>query len=170
MKGCEVLADTLTQFFQSKGIPPELIVFIISMLPIIELRGGLIAASILGIPWYIATPICILGNLLPIPFILLFIRKILEFLKRFNWLRKIIEKIEDRTTKKGKKIQKRWFIGLILFVGIPLPGTGGWTGALAADIFHIRFKYAFFAIFIGLIVASAIMLIISYFIPGLFGF
>ena len=164
------LADTLTNFFTERGIAPELVVFIISLMPILELRGGLIAAAILNISPFVAVPICIIGNLLPIPFVLLFIRKIFNLLKRNKRIAKWVEKLEARTRKKGSKLQTGKIIGLIIFVGIPLPGTGAWTGALAADIFDIRFRSSMPAIAAGVVLASAIMLTLTYLIPGLFGF
>ncbi len=164
------MADTLTTFFKEQGIMPELIVFIISMLPILELRGGLIAAALLGISPYVAVPVCIIANLLPIPFVLLFIRKILDFLKRFKKIGKWITKLEEKTESKGEKIKKSEFAGLMLFVGIPLPGTGAWTGSLAAVLFGIKFKKAMLATVAGVFIATAIMLVFTYLIPGLFGF
>lgn len=164
------MAQSLTEFFNGLGLSPELVVFIISLLPIIELRGGLIAAAILGVPWYVAFPICFVGNMLPIPFILLFIRKIFKLLKKIKWLQKPITVLEAKTRKKGERIQKGWLIGLILFVGIPLPGTGAWTGALAADLFDIRIRHSLPAIALGVAIAGAIMLIVSYLVPGFFGF
>lgn len=164
------MGEAITELLQSWNFSPELIVFIISMLPILELRGGLIVAAVLGVPWHIAFPICVVGNMLPIPFVLLFIRKIFNWLERFGWCAKLIRKFEDRVLKKGEGIKKSWLIGLYLFVAIPLPGTGGWTGALAADLFDIRFKSAFPTIFAGVLSAGIIMSVLSYFIPGLFGF
>ena len=164
------MIETITSTLEGWNLAPELVVFIVSMLPILELRGGLIVAAVLGIPWYIALPICLIGNMLPIPFVLLFIRKIFTWLERFGWCAKLIHRFEQHVLKKGKKIQVRWIVGLYLFVAIPLPGTGGWTGALAADLFDIRFKHALPVIFLGVLSAGIIMLVLSYFIPGLFGF
>ncbi len=148
------------------GIPSELIVFIISLFPILELRGGLIAASLLGMDMWKAIPICIVGNILPIPFILFFIEKIFELLKNTK-LVKMINKLEEKAEKGAAKIMehKKW--GLFLFVGIPLPGTGAWTGALVAALFHFKKKDASIAIFGGLILATIIMCFISYGIPFL---
>ena len=164
------MAESLTTYFQELGLAPELVIFVVSLLPIIELRGGLIAAAILGVEWYVALPICIVGNMLPIPFILLFIRKVFGWLKKITWLQGTIEKLETKTRKKGEKIQKKRLLGLMLFVGIPLPGTGAWTGALAADLLDLRIKHSLPTIAIGVVLASVIMLVVSYFIPGLFGF
>lgn len=163
------MEQTLVEFFSNLGLTPEMVIFFVSLLPIVELRGGLVAAAILGVEWYIALPICILGNMFPIPFILLFIRKVFGWLKKVKWLQKPIAKLEAKTRKKGEKIQKGRLIGLMLFVGIPLPGTGAWTGALAADLMDLRIKHSLPAIALGVLVAGIIMLIVSYFIPELFG-
>lgn len=164
------MAETLTNFFGEIGLSPYAVIFVISLLPFVELRGGLIAAAILNIPWYYAFPVCFVANMLPIPFILLFIRQIFKLLKKLNKIKPMIEKLESKARKKGKKIQKGWLAGLILFVGIPLPGTGAWTGALIADLFDIRIRHSLPAIAIGVALAGSIMLVVSYFIPGLFGF
>ena len=147
------------------GVPSELIVFIISLCPILELRGGLIAASILHIDMWKAIPICVVGNILPIPFILLFIEKIFDLLKNTK-LVKMINKLEEKAEKGAKKIMehKKW--GLLLFVGIPLPGTGAWTGTLAASLLDLDFKKSILYILAGLLLAAAIMLAASL---GVFG-
>ena len=152
-----------------KGLPEELIVFIISLLPIFELRGGLIAASILGLDWYIAFPICVLGNMLPIPFILLFIKQIFKVLRKLPGFRKLIPKLEQKAGEKGSLINRGRFIGLFSLVAIPLPGTGAWMGALAATLLDIRVKRSFPIIFLGVITAGVIMLLLAYALPSLFG-
>ena len=161
------MAETLTQFFQSLGLSNEAVIFIISMLPVVELRGGIIMAALLGMKWYVAVPLCILGNLLPLPFVLKFIRRFLDFLKKSKFLKRIIEWFENRTQNKGKNIQNGWLAGLILFVGIPLPGTGAWTGSLAADLFHIDFKKSMLAVVLGVLIAAAIVTVICYGFPAI---
>ena len=146
------------------GIPAELVVFIISLCPILELRGGLIAASLLNMDMWKAIPICILGNILPIPFILLFIEKIFDLRKNTRFV-KLINKLEAKAEKGAQKIMKHKKFGLFLFVGIPLPGTGAWTGSLVAALFHFKLKDACIAILGGLILATVIMTFISYGIP-----
>ena len=146
------------------GIPSELVIFIISLCPILELRGGLIAASILHVDMWKAIPICIVGNILPIPFILLFIEKIFDLLKNTRFV-KMINRLEEKAEKGAKKIMKHKKWGLLLFVGIPIPGTGAWTGALVAALFHFQLKDACIAIAGGLILATVIMTFISYGIP-----
>ena len=148
------------------GIPKELIVFIISMTPVLALRGGLIAASLLGIDLWKAIPICIVGNILPIPFILLFIERIFKALKNTRFV-KLIDRLEAKAEKGAKKIMKYKTWGLFLFVGIPLPGTGAWTGSLVAALFHFKVKDAVLSILGGLILATCIMCFISYGLPYL---
>lgn len=167
--------DALVQWFTmnlSGVISKEAIIFIISMIPILELRGGLLAASpaLLNIPILTAIPICILGNILPIPFILLLITKILEWMKTVKVFRPTALWLENKAISKKDQIEKYEFWGLVLFVGIPLPGTGAWTGALIAALLRLRVKKAFLAIFLGIIVATVIMSILSYGVLGvLFG-
>ena len=150
------------------GVPSEIVIFIISLFPILELRGGLIAASILHVDMWKAIPICIAGNILPIPFILLFIEKIFEWLKNTR-LVKMINKLEEKAEKSAKKIMEHKNLGLLLFVGIPLPGTGAWTGSLAAALFHFKLKDASLSILGGIIMATVIMCVVSYGIPYLVG-
>ena len=165
----ESFAQTIVDFFKDK-IPPELIIFFISMLPILELRGGLIAAKLLGVEFVRAFIICYIGNIIPVPFILLFIRKIFQFLRDKKGFSKIIEKLEIRSMRKSEKV-KRWRDwGLLAFVAIPLPGTGGWTGALIAALMDVRIKKSFPIIAIGILIAGIIMSVITYLVPSFFGF
>ena len=140
--------DSLVQWFTanlSGVISKEAIIFIISMIPILELRGGLLAASpaLLNVPILRAIPICIVGNILPIPFILLLIRHVLEWMKRVPCFRGIALWLERKAMSKKGQIEKYEFWGLMLFVGIPLPGTGAWRGALVASLLHMKFGKAF---------------------------
>lgn len=161
------LVSGLTNFFSF--FPSTLVVLIISLFPILECRGALIAASILGVDMWLAIPISIIGNLVPIPFIFLFIEKIFEWLKKKeNRLSKLIIKIENKAMSKSDKITKYKRFGLLLFVGIPLPGTGAWTGALIAVLLKLKLKDSVICIFLGVLMATAIMTLISYGIPALF--
>ena len=148
----------------------ELIAFIISMVPILELRGGLLAAgpALLDIPMWQAIPICVVGNLIPIPFILLLITKIFDWMKGTRKLKPIVEKLEKKAMSKSDQIEKYEFWGLMIFVGIPLPGTGAWTGALIAALLGIRFRKAFPAIVLGVCLAAFIMTVLSYGFLGIF--
>lgn len=142
----------------------EIIVFIISLLPILELRGGLLAASLLGmdpIPSYI---ISVIGNILPIPFILWFMGAILNKMrnskiKKINSLAKWLDK---KVTKHRGSIEKFGFWGLVLFVGIPLPGTGAWTGCLIASVLEMDKKKSLLSALIGVALASIIMMLVSF--------
>ena len=161
--------EVLVQWFSnhlSQFISPEGAVFIISMIPILELRGCLLAASLLKISAAKALPICIVGNIIPIPFILLFIRQIFKWMKKTKTFRGLITKLENRAMGKSDQIKRYEFLGLLLFVGIPLPGTGAWTGALIASLLEVDIKKSSIAILCGLFMASAIMYIVSYGIVG----
>lgn len=163
------MTDALANWFVTtlNGVPPLLIVFIISMIPILELRGGFIAAALLKVNILQAIPVCILGNLLPIPFILLLITPIFKWMKKTKLFRPMVEKLEAKSMAKSEQISKYEFWGLAIFVGVPLPGTGGWTGALIASLLEINFKRAILSIFIGLLIATTIMCSITYGIPFL---
>lgn len=163
------MAETVARWFSDNlSLSKEMIVFIISMIPILELRGGLIAAALFKVNMWKAIMLCITGNIIPIPFILWFITPIFNCLKKTKLFRPIVEKLEKKSMGKSEKIQKYEFLGLVLFVGIPLPGTGAWTGSLIASLLNIKFPKAITAIACGLVMATTIMCILSYFIPGLF--
>lgn len=159
----------VTNWFMSlvAYIPRELVAFLVSMLPIVELRGGLPVASAMGIPWFKGLIICMAGNLFPIPFILLLIIPIFNWIKKSPKLKARIEALEEKSMSKSDRIKKYEFWGLLIFVGIPLPGTGAWTGALIAALLGINFKKSMLAISIGVLLAGGIMSVISYIIPWL---
>ena len=142
----------------------ELIVFIISLMPILELRGGLIAASLLGVKPIVGYIVSFIGNLIPVPFILLFISKILEWMSKSKtkWVKNLANWVYKKAHKHKKPIEKYGYLGLILFVGIPLPGTGAWTGCLIASLLDMDRKKSFICTLIGLFMASIIMMLISY--------
>ena len=167
------MADSLAQFFISAldgKVSSEIIAFIVSLLPILELRGGLIASKLMGIDFVRAFIICYIGNMLPIPFILFFIRKIFNLLKKNSRIAAIINRIEEKSLSKADKVKKYRLWGLFLFVAIPLPGTGAWTGALIADLLDIRIRDAMLTIGVGVLVAGGIISALSYGLFGLFGF
>ena len=146
----------------SNKVSKELIVFIISLCPLLELRGGLICASLFKMPFLKSIPIVIIGNILPIPFILLLIEKILISMEKWHLTKNIATYIRNRAEKNKSQIDKYGFFGLCLFVGIPLPGTGAWTGSLIAALFHMDYKKSILSIFLGIIIAFIIMSIVSY--------
>ncbi len=145
----------------------EAIVFIISMIPILELRGALLVAGpILGVPVAKAIPLCVIGNIIPVPFILLLITPVFNWLKGTKTFKPMVTKLENKAMSKSDQIEKYEFWGLVLFVGIPLPGTGAWTGSLIAALLGIKFKKAFPAVVIGICMATIIMWFISYVLLG----
>ena len=142
----------------------EILVFIISLMPILELRGGLLAAALLGLdplPSYI---ISIIGNVLPVPFILLLITKILAWMKnsKVKFFNKIANWLDEKVEKHKGQIEKYGYWGVVIFVGIPLPGTGAWTGSLIASVLNMDRKKTFVAVLAGIVMASIILMILSF--------
>ena len=138
-----------------------LFTFLISMVPVIELRGAIpygIAAEVE--PWMACT-FAILGNLLPVPFILLFIRRIFAWMRRFDRLRPIVDKLEKRASGKSAKVRQYELLGLFLFVAVPLPGTGAWTGSLIAALMEMRLKRALPTIALGVLTAGVAVTLVA---------
>lgn len=154
------MTDAIISCFSS--LNDVLTTFIVSMLPVIELRGSIIFAATQNVPWYIAYAVSVIGNVLPIPFIMLFLRPILNFLKKTKHLAKAANWIQERSMKKADKILKYEILGLFIFVAIPLPGTGAWTGAIIAALLDMRISRAFPTIVAGVMTAGIIMLAGSY--------
>lgn len=146
----------------------EILVFIISLMPILELRGGLLAAVFLGIDPIPAYIISIIGNVIPVPFILLLIAKILAWMResKIGLFNKIANWLNEKVEKNKGQIERLGYWGLLLFVGVPLPGTGAWTGTLLAAMLNLDKKKSFFVIMAGVFMASIIMMLLSY---GLLG-
>ncbi len=143
-------------------LPGEVVTFIVSILPIVEVRLAIPMSRAWGVSPLVAVPLGIFGNLLPVPFILWFITPIFNALKRTRKLRPLVEKLENKALGKQDKLAKGVFWGLVLFVGIPLPGTGAWTGALLASLLNVPFKKAFPAIVLGVLLATLIVTGITY--------
>ena len=159
------LAETFVNLFSgltSLKYGRELIVFIISLMPILELRGGLIAAALLGLKGIPSFIICFIGNIIPIPFILWLITPIFDRLKKTKLFSGLVNKLENRAMSKKEQIEKLQYIGLLLFVGIPLPGTGAWTGCLIAALLDMNKKKAMLYAILGVVLAGIIMMILSY--------
>ena len=144
--------------------------FLISMIPVAELRASVIFGAAKGLEWYYVLPVSIIGNFLPVPFILLFIKKILIWMKGTERFSRFAKWLEERAIKKSKRVVGYAFFGLVLFVGIPIPGTGAWMGALIASLFGMRMRQAMPAIFVGLLLAAAIMGAASYGAVGFLDF
>ena len=161
----ESIVGTILGLFSGlQNIPfgKELLVFIIYLMPILELRGGLIAASLLGLNPITSYIIAIIGNVIPVPFILWFINSILNWMRDSKRFSKIAKWLDGKVEKHKGQIEKYGFWGLILFVGIPLPGTGAWTGCLIASVLEMDRKKAFIAAMIGIFIASIIMMLLSF--------
>jgi uncharacterized membrane protein len=157
------IVNFLVEQFGANGsiFSKEVLVFVISLCPILELRGGLLAASILGLDAFTSYILCVIGNILPVPFILWFIETIFHSLKKTR-LKNIVFKMEEKAHSKRKTIEKYGYFGLVLFVGIPFPGTGAWTGSLIAVLLGMDKKKSFLATLVGIIMASIIMMLISF--------
>lgn len=173
------MPEAFLRFFS--GLPGELYVFLISMLPIVELRGSIPTGAAIGLPFYLNYLISVLGNMLPVPFILLFIPRVLGFLEKFRLTRPMVLWIKERADKKkGRvpvdgvenakglyKMSKRAFCALALFVAIPLPGTGAWMGSLIASLLRLPKRESFLAVLIGVMLSGIVMSLASY---GVIGF
>ena len=160
----KIVEGIVTLFSGLQGIPfgRELIVFIISLMPILELRGGLIAASLLGLDPVRSYIISVIGNIIPVPFILWFINIILDWMRNSKRFKKIAKWLDGKVEKHKKQIETYGFWGMVLFVGIPLPGTGAWTGCLIAAVLNMNRKKAFLAAMLGIFMASIIMMLLSF--------
>lgn len=161
----ETIVQALVHLF-SQTIPAELTVFLLSLMPVIELRGGILAAKLLSLPMIPAFFICLVGTLLPTPFILLFINQIFAWLRNTRFV-KMVDRLEEKGRSKFDKINQYKTLGLLIFVAIPLPGTGAWTGSLAAALMKMDFKSAMISVAGGTLIADIIMCIVSYGVLGL---
>ena len=136
---------------------------LISMVPVIELRGAIPIATANGLNFWIAIVCAIIGNLIPVPFIIIFIRKIFALIRKWSKkIDKVVIKLEERAHQKSDVVRKYAFWGLVILVAIPLPGTGAWTGALVAAMLEMRLKHAFPAIAFGVIIAGIIVSVVTY--------
>ena len=137
-------------------------VFFLSMVPVLELRAAIPIGATLGLEWVANYLICVIGNMIPVPIILLFVRHVLEWMKKIPRLDKIALWVENKAQKNTPKVQKYASLGLLIFVALPLPGTCAWTGALVAAMLDMRMKYAIPSIFCGVLIAGLIMSLASY--------
>ena len=137
--------------------------FLISMVPVVELRGGLPYGIALGLPYPLALTAAVLGNMLPVPFIIVYIQRIFAWLRRiWKKLDGMITSLEERADRKGDKVRRYGLLGLVILVAIPLPGTGAWTGALVAALLRMKLKESVPAILLGVFIAAAIMTAITF--------
>ncbi|MBC8584613.1 COG2426 family protein [Youxingia wuxianensis] len=158
------LIDRLFEFLSVAG--KEVALFIVSMVPLIELRGSIPLGAALGMPWYTVLVISLIGNLIPVPFIIWFGRPLFKWLKQTKLLSGITHKVETRLMKKADKVTKYELIGLCLFVAVPLPGTGAWSGAAIAALLGMRMLPSFISIALGVVIAGVIMTLGSYGVLG----
>ena len=172
-------------FFEEIGtalarLPAELYVTVISAIPIIELRGAIPVGAALGLSWHANLAFSLIGNMLPVPLILLFITKIFDLMEKVKLFRPMIEWLRKKGNRNGgrvlgkesekyrelsttgRKMSVGVFIGLLTFVALPLPGTGAWSGALVAALFALPRKQSFLAIFLGVLICGIIMTLASY--------
>lgn len=147
-----------------KTLPGSILMtLLLAMLPVLELRGAIPIAVANGLDYHIAIPVAILGNLLPVPLIILFIRKVFQILSRVSKLAAaLVHKLEAGAERKSDMVRRYEFWGLLLLVAIPLPGTGAWTGALVAAMLRMRLKRALPAIALGVLIAGAIVSVVTY--------
>ncbi|MCI5898414.1 MAG: small multi-drug export protein [Firmicutes bacterium] len=158
----EQIWDSLLHF----GAEPALV--IVSMIPFIELRGGIILGAALGVNWALTLVLCTLGNIIPVPFLIVFGRYVMELLERTKLFGRWVRGYKRRLMGKSGTIQKYGPWGLVLFVGIPLPGTGAWSGALLAVLLGLRMKAAVPAILLGVLLGGAVMTLGTQGIIGIF--
>ncbi len=152
----------LPQELLNLGFSKELAVLLIAALPISELRGAIpVAINLFHFPWYYAFVIAVIGNLLPVPLILLFLNSTSKMLCRIPWFERMFNWLFEHTKKRGSLIEKYGIIGLALFVAVPLPATGAWTASLAAVLFGMRFRDSLLSIAVGVFIAGVIVTCLS---------
>lgn len=135
-----------------------LFTMLVSMVPVVELRGGIPFGVALGLPYFLAFPSAVIGNIIPTPFIIVYIRRIFTWMRRhIPQLNGLVDRLERKAHLKGRKVSRYQYLGLWLFVAIPLPGTGAWTGSLAAAFLDMRLKKALPAVVFGVLTAGVVM-------------
>ena len=159
------------QAFFLETVGEELCVLFCSMLPIIELRGAIPLGAGFGLPWWQTYIIAVIGNMLPVPIILLFVKSVLNWMAKckVRFFNKVANKMFEKAEKNRAKIEKYAFWGLTLFVAIPLPATGAWTGTLVATLFDMKFWKSMLSALIGVLIAGVVMTLISYGVVAAFG-
>lgn len=155
--GCNSKEDEMLEELYASEIGHILMTIGMAMLPVIELRGAIPFAVSLGFSIPTAFCLSVIGNLIPVPFIVLLIRRIFERARAHPRFRSMIEKLELKAHIKGQTVKKYRFIGLCLLVAVPLPGTGAWTGALVAGVLQMSIRYSFISIFVGVIIAGILV-------------
>lgn len=165
------MTKAIKDFFL-KTVGAHLCVLICSMIPIIELRGAIPLGAGLGLPFWLNYILSVIGNLIPVPIILLCIKAVLNWMKgcKVKFFNKISNWLFEKAEKNRGKVEKYGFWGLFLFVAIPLPGTGAWTGSLVAAVIDMKFGKAFLSVALGVMTAGIIMTLVSYGVLGFLSF
>ena len=163
------MVEAIEHFFL-ETVGEELCVFFCSMIPIIELRGAIPLGAGLGLPWWQSFFLSVVGNMLPVPIILLFVKKVLAFMaaSKIKFFNKVATFVYAKAEKNRAKIEKYSFWGVAIFVGIPLPMTGAWTGTLVASIIDMKFWKAVLSALIGVLGAGVIITLVSYGVLAVF--
>ena len=163
------MTEAIKTFFL-ETVGKELCVFFCSMIPIIELRGAIPMGAVLGMPWWQSYLLSVLGNMVPIPFILLLIKKIIQWMSvsKVKFFNKFANFLLRKVEKKRAGIEKYAFWGVCLFVAVPLPVTGAWTGSLVSAMIDMKFWKAFLSCLFGVMISGVIMTIISYGVAAIF--
>ena len=160
------IAKYLTELLVSLHLSKEFIVMFLAGFPIMEVRGGMIVASLLGMDPYLSLLLCIIGNLIPIPFLIYLLKPVFKWMRKWKPFEKVVTKLEEKAYKKKDKIEKYQFLGILLLVAIPLPGTGAWTGCLVESVFDVPKKISITACSLGVLSASLIMWVFSFGVLG----
>ena len=162
--------DTIMQWMSSSTSGELFYTFLMSMVPVVELRGGIPFGVALGLDLWPAYIAAVLGNMLPVPFIIIFIRRIFQWMRvHMPRLNSLVDKLETKAHLKGRTVTKYKYLGLFIFVAIPLPGTGAWTGSLVAAFLDMRMKKAFPAAVLGVAIAGFLISILTYGVASMFG-
>ena len=165
------MANTVSLWLHETPLGETLLTMLISMLPVVELRGGLPAGVAMGLPIPVAFAASLVGNMIPVPFIILFVRPLFKWVRiHIPKLEGLISHLEARAEAKSADVLRYQTWGLLIFVAIPLPGTGAWTGALVAAMMEMRLKRAFPAIAIGVVIAGVIVSVVTYGAQAIFSF
>ena len=164
----KVIMDVM-QWLTQGPVGESCFTILVSMVPIVELRGGIPFGVTLGLPVWAAYLAAVIGNILPVPFILVYIRRIFQWMRRrLPRLNRLVDKLERKAHLKGRRVTKYKYLGLMLFVAIPLPGTGAWTGALAAAFLDMPLRKAIPSIFAGILIAGIVISILTFGVASLF--
>jgi len=160
--------EAIMQWMNSSTSGELFYTFLMSMVPVVELRGGIPFGVALGLDLWPAYIAAVLGNMLPVPFIIIFIRRIFQWMRvNMPRLNSLVDKLEQKAHLKGRLVTKYKYLGLIIFVAIPLPGTGAWTGALAAAFLDMRLRKAIPSIFLGVLIAGVLISALTFGITSL---